>query len=104
MTDILDEALPFLRCPQCAPGGVGAGEGRLARADGSLRCAAGHCFDIARSGYVSLLPGGSARNAGDSAAMVRARAEFLGAGHFAGLAAALARAAARAVADAPDGA
>lgn len=36
--------------------------------------------------------------------MVRARAEFLGAGHFAGLAAALARAAARAVADAPDGA
>lgn len=57
------------------------------RAGGSLRCDVGHTFDIARSGYVSLLPAG---HAGDTAAMVAARAEFLAAGHFAGLAAALA--------------
>ncbi|HET7017362.1 MAG TPA: methyltransferase domain-containing protein [Streptosporangiaceae bacterium] len=92
MTDILDEALPFLRCPQCCSPSV-EGEDQLIRAGGSLRCGAGHCFDIARSGYVSLLPGGTAKNAGDSAAMVRARSEFLAAGHFAGLAAALTEAA-----------
>jgi 23S rRNA (guanine745-N1)-methyltransferase len=101
MTDILDEALRFLRCPQCVPTQSAGGEARLIRAGGSLRCGAGHSFDIARSGYVSLLPGGAAKNAGDSAAMVRARSEFLGAGHFAGLAAALTEAAALAEASSP---
>ena len=49
----------------------------LAEHEGALRCAAGHSFDIARQGYVNLVPG-----AGDSAAMVEAREAFLGAGHY----------------------
>jgi SAM-dependent methyltransferase len=75
---VLDDVIGYLACPYCADG--------LARAGGSLRCAAGHTFDIARQGYVSLLPAGATGGAGDSAAMVAARAEFLAAGHFAPLA------------------
>ncbi len=60
-----------LVCPHCGLG--------FARAGGSLRCADGHTFDIARQGYVSLHPGGGG---GDTAAMVAARADFLDAGHF----------------------
>lgn len=78
---MLDDVLGYLRCPHCA--------GALSRSGGTLRCGAGHCFDIARQGYVSLLPAGAAKNAGDTAAMARARHDFLAAGHFAGLAAAL---------------
>lgn len=81
---MLDDAISFLRCPQCGH------DGALTRTAGSLRCAAGHSFDIARSGYVSLLPAGRVMTAGDTAAMVAARQDFLAAGHFAGLAAAVA--------------
>lgn len=51
---------------------------------GSLRCAGGHCFDIARGGWVNLLisrQSGSKRH-GDDALMVRARSEFLGGGWY----------------------
>jgi 23S rRNA (guanine745-N1)-methyltransferase len=75
---VLDDVIGYLACPYCADG--------LARAGGSLRCAAGHTFDIARQGYVSLLPAGATGGAGDSAPMLAARAEFLAAGHFAPLA------------------
>jgi SAM-dependent methyltransferase len=92
---VLDGAIRFLRCPQCATAGS------LTRADGALRCAAGHNFDIARSGYVSLQRQG--RHEGDTAAMVAARRDFLAAGHFAGLAAAFAEAAAGAVPEAGSG-
>jgi len=85
---VLDSAIGFLRCPQCASGGS------LTRVDGALRCANGHNFDIARSGYVSLQPPGQPKNEGDTGAMVAARHDFLTAGHFAGLAAVLAKAAA----------
>ena len=78
---MLDDALPYLACPHCG--------GELWRAEGTLRCSEGHAFDISRAGYVSLLSAG-ARVGGDTAAMVAARAEFLAAGHFAGLAAELA--------------
>jgi 23S rRNA (guanine745-N1)-methyltransferase len=81
---VLDDVLGWLRCPHCRQ--------RMARADGTLRCAAGHSFDIARQGYVSLLPAG-ASGGGDTAPMVHARNEFLAAGHFAPIAAALAGAA-----------
>jgi 23S rRNA (guanine745-N1)-methyltransferase len=92
---VLDSAIGFLRCPQCARGEAQrAGGGALTRAGESLRCAAGHNFDIARSGYVSLFPAGDQKNPGDTAAMVAARHDFLTAGHFAGLSAALAEAAA----------
>jgi 23S rRNA (guanine745-N1)-methyltransferase len=75
---MLDDVIAYLACPYCADA--------LRRDGGSLRCAAGHTFDIARQGYVSLLPAGRKGGAGDTAAMVSARAGFLAAGHFAALA------------------
>ncbi len=63
-------------CPVCSR--PLAGEG------GCLKCAAGHSYDIARGGWVNLLiqrQSGSKRH-GDDAMMVRARSEFLGAGHY----------------------
>src|SRR5260370_29016904 len=89
---MLDEALGYLRCPHCADQRR-AGDGALARADGSLRCRAGHSFDVARAGYVSLLPAGPSKNSGDTPAMVRARQELLTAGYYADLAAAVGAAA-----------
>src|SRR5260370_22604743 len=75
---VLDAVMPYLTCAYCGAA--------LARRGGSVRCAAGHVFDIARPGYVSLLPAGAKVAGGDTAAMVRARADFLAAGHFASLA------------------
>jgi 23S rRNA (guanine745-N1)-methyltransferase len=66
---VLGAAVDLLRCPVCA--------GALEEHEGALRCASGHSFDIARQGYVNLVPG-----AGDSTAMVEAREAFLGAGHY----------------------
>ena len=85
---MLDEVIPYLACAHCGAG--------LARAGGSLRCRAGHVFDIARQGYVSLIRARARVPGGDTAAMVAARADFLVAGHFASLAAELGRAAAEA--------
>jgi 23S rRNA (guanine745-N1)-methyltransferase len=72
--DVLDEALGLMCCPVC-------GEG-LARAGGAVRCGAGHSFDVARQGYLSLLAGERASGRGDTAAMVAARERFLAGGHF----------------------
>ncbi len=74
-------AVVLLACPVCGQGFVVAGEG--------LRCAAGHVFDRARQGHVTLLPPSGPRHQGDSAAMVADRAGFLAAGHYAGVTAAL---------------
>ena len=74
---MLADAVDLLRCPVC--------EGDLAIADGTLRCASGHSFDIARQGYVNLVPG-----SGDTAEMVEAREDFLRTGQFDRLSAALA--------------
>ncbi len=82
---MLDDVIRYLACPYCGSG--------LARDGGCLRCHNGHAFDIARQGYVSLLPAEAKGGRGDTAAMVRARDDFLAAGHFAGLAGALAQAA-----------
>jgi len=90
---MLDDVLPYLQCPQC--------QAALRRAGPALRCEAGHAFDIARQGYVSLLPPGSRPPAGDTAAMVAARASFLDGGHYARLAGELARLAAAAAAGVP---
>lgn len=80
---MLADVLRFLICPHCgAP---------LASAGNSVRCRAGHSFDVARQGYVSLLPTSGPVSAGDTADMVRARHGFLAAGHFSQVAAALAR-------------
>jgi 23S rRNA (guanine745-N1)-methyltransferase len=77
-------AVAMLACPVCQeplaplPGGTG------------LRCPAGHAFDRARQGQITLLPPGHRPPSGDSAEMVADRAAFLSAGHFAGVTTALA--------------
>ncbi|RJK95320.1 putative RNA methyltransferase [Vallicoccus soli] len=83
---MLPQVVALLRCPVCVEG--------LAAAGPSLRCPRGHAFDVARQGYANLLPGGAATGTADTAAMVAARAELLGAGHYAAVSGALAGAAA----------
>jgi 23S rRNA (guanine745-N1)-methyltransferase len=83
-------AFDLLACPLC-------GE-PLTAGGAALRCPAGHAFDIARQGYVNLLPGDARPGTADTAEMVRARADFLAAGHYAPLAEAVAQAAAGATA------
>lgn len=82
LTDVIDR----LACPHCGRG--------LELDDAAspvvLRCQGGHDFDVARQGYVSLLPGGPRGATGDSAEMLTARAAFLDAGHYAPLTAAVA--------------
>ncbi len=59
-------------------------------------------FDVARSGYLSLLPGDAKLGSADTSQMVAAREAFLGAGHFAPLADALAEEAVRALSGEPE--
>jgi 23S rRNA (guanine745-N1)-methyltransferase len=87
MAPVLDDVVRFLACPYCGD--------PLTRAAATLRCPAGHVFDIARQGYVNLLATDRKAAAGDTAAMVQARGGFLAAGHFDQLAAALAAEAAQ---------
>lgn len=56
----------------------------LDRAEKSLRCPAGHSFDIARQGYVNLLPVQQkhSRNPGDTREQVLARRSFLETGAY----------------------
>ena len=91
---MLGPVIRYLACPYCGDA--------MVRDGSSLRCAAGHTFDIARQGYVSLLPAGASGSGGDTAAMVQARAGFLAAGHFASVAAGVAETA-RDAAGAADG-
>lgn len=74
----------LLRCPLCgAP---------LTVMSGACKCPEGHSFDIAKEGYVNLLPANRkhSKAPGDDAGMALARHEFLSDGHYAPLAAALA--------------
>ncbi|WP_127498154.1 putative RNA methyltransferase [Actinoplanes solisilvae] len=86
---MIDGALPYLRCPVCRQ--------PLERAGRALRCANRHSFDMAKQGYADLTAG-RMPHVGDTAEMIADRAAFLGAGHYAFIAAALA-----ASAGAPDG-
>jgi 23S rRNA (guanine745-N1)-methyltransferase len=72
-----ESAALCLVCPLC--------NSRLARRGASLVCASSHTFDIARDGYVHLLPTTrrAPRSVGDSKEMLRARRAFLSRGHFA---------------------
>lgn len=74
-----------LRCPVCAAG--------LERQAGSLRCPEGHCFDLARQGYVNLLPVQQKHSLhpGDTREQVLARRRFLSAGFYQPLADTLCR-------------
>nr|WP_202888080.1 methyltransferase type 11 [Kribbella solani] len=51
--------------------------------DRTARCPRGHAYDLAKQGYLNLLPASSNGIDGDSAAMVGARTVFLGTGHYA---------------------
>jgi 23S rRNA (guanine745-N1)-methyltransferase len=73
------EAVALLACPVCAAGLAVDDDGA------ALRCAAGHLFDRARQGQITLLPPGHRPPSGDSAEMVADRAAFLSAGHYAGV-------------------
>ncbi|MCG5217603.1 putative RNA methyltransferase [Streptosporangium soli] len=79
---MLGDVVDLLVCPVCGNG--------LVLGSGVVRCAGGHGFDVARQGYVSLLVGSRAPGTADTAAMVAARQEFLGRGHYAPLAVRLA--------------
>ncbi|MEV7181762.1 putative RNA methyltransferase [Kitasatospora sp. NPDC093679] len=92
---MLQDIEPHLACPHCAQ--------HLALDGRTLRCPAGHSFDQARQGYVSLLPGDAHTGTGDTAEMVAARSDFLAAGHYRPVAEALADAAAAAPGDLSDG-
>ena len=74
---------PF-RCPLCRH--------PLYPQGNSYRCDSRHSFDIARSGYVNLLPvqQKSSRQPGDSDDMLRSRQQFLEAGYYQSLAETLA--------------
>jgi 23S rRNA (guanine745-N1)-methyltransferase len=86
---VLDDALHLLACPHCAA--------PLSRRARSVACPDGHSFDVARHGYVSLLPGDARLGSADTAEMVAAREAFLAAGHFDPLAGAIAGEAERAL-------
>jgi len=90
---VLRDVSDLLACPVC-------GRGFILRPP-ALRCASGHSFDIARQGYVNLLPGGARPGTADTAEMVAARQAFLTAGHYAPLAGAIADLAAATVAAGP---
>ncbi len=78
---MLNRVVRYLRCPHCvAP---------LAMNERVLACPNNHTFDVAKQGYVNLLSG-AVKLSADTREMVDARAEFLGAGHYAPIAEALA--------------
>ncbi|MBX5469806.1 MAG: 23S rRNA methyltransferase [Thermoleophilaceae bacterium] len=91
---MLEHVIDMLACPHCGD--------PLALRERSLRCRRGHAFDVARQGYVTLLPG-EARPGGDTSEMVEARAAFLAAGHYRPLVDAVAATAERFLADGPSG-
>ncbi|MBE0416798.1 MAG: methyltransferase domain-containing protein [Coriobacteriia bacterium] len=92
---MLADVIDCLACPHC-------GE-NLSISASTVRCATGHSFDIARQGYVSLLPGDAHTGTADTTAMVAARETFLAAGHYAEISRAVADATERALVDAGPG-
>ena len=67
--------MPNLLCPVCG--------GKLVREEKLWRCENHHCFDVARSGYVNLLPPSAAgKRHGDDKRMVAARTAFLSRGYY----------------------
>lgn len=63
-------------CPMCG--------GALEKGEGACRCPVGHCFDVAREGYVNLLPANRrhSRAPGDDKEMAAARTRFLEGGWY----------------------
>ena len=88
---MLQDVAAFLACPVC-------GE-ELALSDGMLACGNRHSFDVARQGYVNLLPGRARPHTADTTEMLEARATFLASGRYSPIADAVADAAACALGD-----
>lgn len=65
-----------LICPLC--------QKSLFRLDSTIKCENGHCFDLAKSGYINLLNPGKKNNAkaGDGKDMIRARTQFFSTGAY----------------------
>ena len=76
----MDFCLSMLVCPLC--------QAEFRQQERTLRCENNHAFDLAREGYVYLLPSGGKRPKflGDSKEMLRARRAFFDAGFYAPLA------------------
>lgn len=76
--------MDILKCPVCGK--------PLCRENKSLFCPSRHCFDIAKSGYINLLPPNAKRTPlpGDNAEMIAARASLMDSGYYALLADAVA--------------
>ena len=77
--------MSLFRCPICsAP---------LERGERAYICPNGHCYDIAKEGYVNLLPANRkhAKDPGDDKEMAAARTRFLDGGHYAPLRSTLCR-------------
>lgn len=97
----------LLLCPVCrgplaaGPDGASSGSPGREHAPQLLSCAGGHRFDAARQGYFNLLTGRGTSFQPDTAEMVQARIDFLGSGHFHGLADALCAAAREAAVNRP---
>lgn len=71
--------MSLFRCPLC---------GETLHIDGrTYRCGRNHCYDMAKEGYIHLLPvqHKHSQNPGDDKAMVRARREFLSRDYYAPL-------------------
>lgn len=68
--------MPVIICPLC--------QSLLTRDAGQWHCPQRHMFDVAREGYVNLLPvqHKKSRQPGDAGDMVLARREFLAGGHY----------------------
>lgn len=75
-----DWVYPALRCPKCSSPFV--------RDGGSVRCAAGHSYDLSAKGTLNLSPA-AGKNHGDDAEMIASRRRFLETGRYAPLASAL---------------
>jgi 23S rRNA (guanine745-N1)-methyltransferase len=75
------DLVSVLRCPVCGDG--------LELSDRTARCSLGHAYDLAKQGYLNLLPSASTGIDGDSAEMIEARADFLSRGWYAPIRAAL---------------
>ncbi len=67
---------PTYKCPICCA--------KLSRVNGSYQCENRHNFDIAKEGYVNLVPvqNKKSKQPGDSDAMLKSRQRFLDAGYY----------------------
>jgi SAM-dependent methyltransferase len=89
------DLVSVLRCPVC-------GDSLTLHAR-TATCPRGHAYDLARQGYLNLLPSASTGIDGDSAEMVDARSTFLGSGFYAPIRDALIAAIPKAADDGADG-